>query len=72
KSSIPKCRECSINFKLSEGGWFPEAINFDESLIAKLLNKGCAQYRQSPSIQRWMKAIPFIEKSARKLKWFYV
>lgn len=28
KDSIDKCRECTINFKLSPGGWFPEIHDF--------------------------------------------
>ncbi len=29
KDSIPKCRECTINFKLSRNGWFVEARDFN-------------------------------------------
>jgi radical SAM protein with 4Fe4S-binding SPASM domain len=29
KDSIPKCRECTMNFKLSKDGWFVEAHDFN-------------------------------------------
>jgi radical SAM protein with 4Fe4S-binding SPASM domain len=30
KDAIEKCRECTINFKLSPGGWFPEIHDFSQ------------------------------------------
>ncbi|WP_455282359.1 hypothetical protein, partial [[Eubacterium] cellulosolvens] len=30
KNSIPKCRECTISFKLSNSGWFVDSNDFKE------------------------------------------
>jgi|GEM_PF-395371 len=37
KDSIPKCRECTINFKLSNSGWFVETHNFNIHIMDKRL-----------------------------------
>jgi radical SAM protein with 4Fe4S-binding SPASM domain len=53
KASLPKCRECSINYQLSERGWFPEAIVFDESLSARMLKHSYSYCRQNRTL-RWL------------------
>lgn len=32
KIDIPKCKVCTINYKLADGGWFPEAHDFNVGL----------------------------------------
>ena len=71
KETIPKCRECSINFKLSEGGWFPEIINFDESIVTKLLKKSYEHYKQNAVIHRCVNTVPFIKKVGRLIGAYY-
>ena len=36
KDSFPRCRDCSINFKLSKAGWFPVFIDFNIGFKHKL------------------------------------
>lgn len=39
KDSIPKCRECTINFKLAGDDWFREAYDYNTSINTRLINK---------------------------------
>ncbi len=54
KDSILKCKECTINFKLSNSGWFPEYHDFNNTPIEKLFNKAKKYYYSFP-IQKIMK-----------------
>ncbi|MFC1620584.1 radical SAM/SPASM domain-containing protein, partial [Candidatus Neomarinimicrobiota bacterium] len=36
KDSFPKCKECTINYKLSKGGWFPEVQNFNVGIKQRI------------------------------------
>lgn len=38
KETIPKCAECGINYKLSETGWFVEALEFNPGIIQRAKN----------------------------------
>ncbi len=67
KESIPKCKECGINYELTEGGWFPEAINFDEDFTSKALKKAHGYYLRSPSLQRCARTLPFLKKLVREI-----
>jgi radical SAM protein with 4Fe4S-binding SPASM domain len=67
KESIPKCHECGINYELTEGGWFPEAINFDESHLTKMLKMAHGYYMRSVLLQRCVTTMPFIKKVARSI-----
>ncbi len=37
--SIPRCRDCDINFELSSGGWFPEYIDFTAGPVDRIRRK---------------------------------
>ena len=39
KDSIPRCRDCDINFALTPGGWFPEYIDFTAGPIDRVKQK---------------------------------
>jgi N-acetylglucosaminyl-diphospho-decaprenol L-rhamnosyltransferase len=52
KDSIPRCRDCGINFELAPGGRFPEYIDFTAGPIDRLKHK----------IKR-----SFVESSAQKM-----
>ncbi len=67
KESIPKCKECGINYELTEGGWFPETINFDEDFTSKVLKKAHGFYLRSPSLQRCARTLPFLKKLVREI-----
>ena len=67
KESLPKCRECSINYQLTEGGWFPEAIVFDESPTARKLKHIYSYCRQNETLSRLMDANPRIKTYAQRL-----
>ena len=45
KDSIPRCRECTINFELSDSGWFVEYYDFNTSLLKRLINAAKRYYR---------------------------
>lgn len=69
KDFIPICRECSINFKLSAGGWFPEAIDFRKNPIAaRMLNEIYGYYQKHGSLQQCAKPFPALRKKFRQLR----
>ncbi len=72
KESIPKCKECGINYEPTEGGWFPEAINFDENYFAKTLKMAQAFYARSVMLQRCVNTVPLVKKIARGLRDRYI
>ena len=39
RESLEKCRNCWINFKLSDSGWFPEYYDFTKSALSRLRDK---------------------------------
>jgi radical SAM protein with 4Fe4S-binding SPASM domain len=39
KDSIPKCRDCGVNFKLSKNGWFVESHHFNTKLLWRCVDK---------------------------------
>ncbi len=68
KELIPKCAECSINYKLSDGGWFPEVEFFDidrPSLLFKKIYRRCKRNRV---LKRCVDAMPIVKKAARQLR----
>jgi radical SAM protein with 4Fe4S-binding SPASM domain len=68
KESIPKCAECSINFKLSKGGWIPEVIVFDVDRWSQLFKKTYAGCVQHSKLKRCVDAMPAVKKVARRLR----
>lgn len=54
KETIPMCKECTINFKLSNSGWFPEYYDYNMTPIEKILNKAKKYYYSFP-IQKILK-----------------
>lgn len=39
RSSLAKCKNCGINFKLSPSGWFVESINFSDERLERRLHE---------------------------------
>jgi radical SAM protein with 4Fe4S-binding SPASM domain len=70
KETLPKCRECTINFKLSAGGWFPEMINFNETRVNKCIEALQSRYDRSQYLQQALAPFPSIRKGLRKLRDF--
>lgn len=69
KDMIPICRECSINFKLSAGGWFPEAIDFNKNRLAiRMLSGIYGYYMRHESLQSLAKPFPALRTKFRKLQ----
>jgi len=66
KDLIPICRECSINFKLTGGGWFPEAIVFNTSPpLVRMLDEIYGYYEKHTILQLWAKPFPALRKQFR-------
>ena len=69
--SISKCKECTINFKLSNKGWFVETRYFNTGIKNILKTRVKEYYYRSPIVQRIFYKIPFARAITRALKWFY-
>ncbi|MCP4339183.1 MAG: radical SAM protein [Desulfobulbaceae bacterium] len=67
KEFMPKCYECSINYKLSEGGWFPETIAFDESPMTRIFNQTYGWCRQNKTLVRCADALPNVKRYVQEL-----
>lgn len=72
KESIPKCRECSINFQLSEGGWFPEIICFDEPRMDRFFRRAYESYKKNSIAQNVANRFPVLKRGARRLLSNYI
>lgn len=72
KESIPKCKECGVNYALSAGGWFPEVINFDEGYFTKMLKMAHGYYTHNVLLQRCVNTMPFIKNIARGISTRYI
>ena len=67
KDAIAKCHECSINFKLSEGGWFPEVMVLDERPATRRFNRMYDQLRQNDQLSRWINAMPKVKNRMQQM-----
>ena len=68
KESIDKCRECSINYQLSSGGWFPEVRVFDENHWVKAFDRLYQFCRNTPALKAVADSAPALKRSAKRLR----
>ncbi|MFX0133541.1 MAG: glycosyltransferase [Candidatus Hodarchaeota archaeon] len=52
KNTIPKCKECTLNFKLSRKGWFLEYYDFNSSFKNELIKNINVVINNFPLIQK--------------------
>ncbi len=54
--SIPRCKDCNVNFALSKGEWFPHYIDFTSGPIGRLKHK----VRRSVLVPAARRILPFV------------
>jgi len=64
KDSIPKCRECTINFALSESGWIIEDHDYNKANVEKLISLAIKYYDKSKILQ---KVVSKLQNSSTKV-----
>lgn len=70
QDTLPLCKGCTINYKLSEKGWFPVAINFNESIVDNFIGTLQKRYDGSPVLQHTLSHFPLVRKGLRRIRNF--
>jgi radical SAM protein with 4Fe4S-binding SPASM domain len=71
KDSIPLCRECTVNYKLSKNGWFPEKTDFNKKPLDRCMETLQQYYDDSPELKRILSQAPALKKNLRRF-WDFV
>jgi radical SAM protein with 4Fe4S-binding SPASM domain len=56
KNSIPRCRDCDVNFALSQGGWFPVYVDFSSG-PADRIRQNIKRSFLAPAARRLMRLV---------------
>ncbi len=69
KDRIPKCAECSINYELSSGGWFPEKIVFNERKLPykEKLNRFYMRCRRNKRLYNSVSRFFYLKKAIQSV-----